>query len=99
MENRSHDEGLREKWFRMPVTEQMADIGKEVAEAIRCAIELLILTEEDPKHGRCAVEEFNNAVEELRDYFLGDNIYGTTDEMLMHYYGPFMSRRNKHWRT
>ena len=35
MENRSHDEGLREKWFRMPVTEQMADIGKEVAEAIR----------------------------------------------------------------
>ena len=87
MENGSHDEGLREKWFRMPVTEQMADIGKEVAEAIRW------------KHGRCAVEEFNNAVEELRDYFLGDNIYGTTDEMLMHYYGPFMSRRNKHWRT
>ena len=114
MENGSHDEGLREKWFRMPVTEQMADIGKEVAEAIRwkkkgdhqktrnfCnnAIELLILTEEDPKHGRCAVEEFNNAVEELRDYFLGDNIYGTTDKVLMHYYGPFMSRRNKHWRT
>ena len=45
-----------------------------------------------PKHGRCAVEEFNNAVEELRDYFLGDNIYGTTDKVLMHYYGPFMSR-------
>ena len=94
----------------MPVTEQMADIGKEVAEAIRwkekgdhqkthnfcnSAIELLILTEEDPKHGRCAVEEFNNAVEELRDYFLGDNIYGTTDKVLMHYYGPFMSRRRK----
>ena len=110
MENRSHDEGFRKKWFRMPVTEQMADIGKEVAEAIRwkkkgdhqktrsicnSAIELLILAEEDPKHGRCAVEEFNSAVEELRDYFLGDNIYGTTDKVLMHYYGPFMSRRRK----
>lgn len=110
MENRSHDEGFRKKWFRMPVTEQMADIGKEVAEAIRwkekgdrqkarsfCnnAIGLLILTEEDPKHGRCAVEELNSAVEELRDYFLGDNIYGTTDKVLMHYYGPFMSRRRE----
>ena len=90
MENRSHDEGLREKWFRMPVTEQMADIGKEVAEAIRW--------KKKGDHQK-TVEEFNNAVEELRDYFLGDNIYGTTDEVLMHYYGPFMSRRNKHWRT
>ena len=96
MENRSHDEGLREKWFRMPVTEQMADIGKEVAEAIRWKKKG---DHQKTKHGRCAVEEFNNAVEELRDYFLGDNIYGTTDEVLMHYYGPFMSRRNKHWRT
>lgn len=34
MENRSHDEGFRKKWFRMPVTEQMADIGKEVAEEL-----------------------------------------------------------------
>lgn len=108
------DEEFKARWFALPVADQMANIGKEVAEAIRwkekgdhqktrnfCnnAIELLILTEEDPKHGRCAVEEFNNAVEELRDYFLGDNIYETTDEMLMHYYGPFMSRRNKHWRT
>ena len=107
MENRLHNEEIREKWFRMPVAEQMANIGKEVEEAIcwrekgdyqktrdfcNNAIELLILTEEDPKHGRCAVEEFNNAVEELRDYFLGDNIYGTTDKVLMHYYGPFMNR-------
>ena len=29
MENRPHNEEFREKWFRMPVTEQMADIGKE----------------------------------------------------------------------
>ena len=108
------DEEFKARWFALQVADQMANIGKEVAEAIRwkekgdhqktrnfcnSAIELLILTEEDPKHGRCAVEEFNNAVEELRDYFLGDNIYGTTDEVLMHYYGPFMSRRNKHWRT
>ena len=34
MENRPHNEEFREKWFRMPVAEQMANIGKEVAEAI-----------------------------------------------------------------
>ena len=74
------DEEFKARWFALQVADQMANIGKEVAEAIRwkekgdhqktrnfcnSAIELLILTEEDPKHGRCAVEEFNNAVEEL----------------------------------
>ena len=70
------DEEFKARWFALQVADQMANIGKEVAEAIRwkekgdhqktrnfcnSAIELLILTEEDPKHGRCAVEEFNNA--------------------------------------
>jgi hypothetical protein len=73
----------------------MSIIGMEVAQAVywkkkgdykrvcnfcKIAIELLIITEEDPRNSRCAVEELNNAVEELRDYFLGNNIYETTDK-------------------
>ena len=73
----------------MPVTKQISNIGSEVARAIRwkkkgddqkarnfCnkAIEFWLLTEEDPKN-RNRLGEFNCAVEELRDYFLGENIY------------------------
>ena len=35
MENKPHNEEFREKWFRMPVTEQISNIGGEVARAIR----------------------------------------------------------------
>ena len=94
----------RVRWFEMPVTRQISNIGSEVARAIRwknkgdyqkarnfCnkAIEFWLLTEEDPKN-RHRVGEFNNAVEELRDFFLGDNIYQTTDEMLTRYYDAFL---------
>ena len=96
----------RVRWFEMPVTRQISNIGSEVAHAIRwkdkgdyqkarnfCnkAIEFWLLTEEDPKN-RHRVGEFNNAVEELRDFFLGDNIYQTTDEMLTRYYDAFLYR-------
>ena len=96
----------RVRWFEMPVTKQISNIGSEVARAIRwknkgdyqkarnfCnkAIEFWLLTEEDPKN-RHRVGEFNNAVEELRDFFLGDNIYQTTDEMLTRYYNAFLYR-------
>jgi hypothetical protein len=96
----------RVRWFEMPVTRQISNIGSEVARAIRwknkgdyqkarnfCnkAIEFWLLTEEDPKN-RHRVGEFNNAVEELRDFFLGDNIYQTTDEMLTRYYDAFLYR-------
>ena len=36
------------------------------------------------------VEELNSLVEELRDYFLENNINGTTDEVLMRYYSTFL---------
>ena len=96
----------RVRWFEMPVTKQISNIGSEVARAIRwknkgdyqkarnfCnkAIEFWLLTEEDPKN-RHRVGEFNNAVEELRDFFLGDNTYQTTDEMLTRYYDAFLYR-------
>lgn len=96
----------RLRWFAMPVTKQISNIGSEVARAIRwkkkgddqkarnfCnkAIEFWLLAEEDPKN-RHRVGEFNCAVEELRDYFLGTNIYQTTEETLTRYYDAFLYR-------
>ena len=96
----------RVRWFEMPVTKQISNIGSEVARAIRwknkgddqkarnfCnkAIEFWLLTEEDPKN-RHRVGEFNCAVEELRDYFLGNNTYQTTAEVLTRYYDQFLYR-------
>ena len=94
------------RWFSMPVTEQISNIGSEVARALRYkkkgdfqkarnfankAIEFWLLSEEDPKN-RHRLGEFNCAVEELRDYFLGENTYQTTETMLTRYYDAFLSR-------
>ena len=97
------------RWFAMPVTEQISNIGSEVARALRYkkkgddqkarnfankAIEFWLLSEEDPKN-RYRLTEFNCAVEELRDYFLGENIYQTTEEMLTRYYDAFLYRASE----
>ena len=97
------------RWFAMPVTEQISNIGSEVARALRYkkkgdyqkarnfankAIEFWMLSEEDPKN-RHRLTEFNCAVEELRDYFLGENIYQTTEEMLTQYYDAFLYRASE----
>ena len=93
----------------MPVTEQISNIGSEVARVLRYkkkgdfqkarnfankAIEFWLLSEEDPKN-RHRLGEFNCAVEELRDYFLGENIYQTTETMLTRYYDAFLYRENE----
>lgn len=97
------------RWFSMPVTEQISNIGSEVARALRYkkkgdfqkarnfankAIEFWLLSEEDPKN-RHRLGEFNCAVEELRDYFLGENIYQTTETMLTRYYDAFLYREGE----
>ena len=47
------------------------------------------MTCEDPKNKhRCG--ELRAAIEELMDYFIGDNMYNTTDEVLMKYYDAFL---------
>ncbi len=93
----------------MPVTEQISNIGSEVARALRYkkkgdfqkarnfankAIEFWLLSEEDPKN-RHRLGEFNCAVEELRDYFLGENTYQTTETMLTRYYDAFLYREGE----
>ena len=91
-------------WFNMSVTNQIANVGSEVNMAINwknkgkkkretsfCnkAIEFLELIKNDPKNKyRC--NELDGCIEELRDYFLGENIYNTTDEMLKKYYDSFV---------
>ena len=94
------------RWFNMPVGMQISNIGSEVERAIKwkkrgdlqkaenfCkkAIEFWRLSEADPKNKhRCG--EFECAIEELQDYFLGDNIYQTNDRILERYYNSFLNR-------
>lgn len=55
------------------------------------AIDFWLLTKEDPKN-RHRLGEIDCAIEELQDYFQGNNIYGTTDEVLTRYYDAFLYR-------
>lgn len=92
------------RWFSMPIRTQISNIGGEVSRAIRwkqrndkqksvnfCkkAIELIRLTEKDPKN-RHRIHELQSCEEELADYFMGENLYGTTDEVLLHFYDAFL---------
>ena len=95
---------LREIWLKMPANTQISNIGSEVYRAImwknrgnkdrqigfcKKAIELLELSIEDPKNYR-RKEEFHYWIEELTDYFIGDNTLGTTDEDLREKYDAFI---------
>lgn len=94
------------KWFNMPVSMQISNIGSEVARAIRykkkgdmqkavnfCnkAIDFWRLSLKDPKNIH-RINEFECAIDELQDYFIGNNDYQTTDEMLTRYYDAFLTR-------
>ena len=98
------DKDLRTTWFEMPVGMQISNVGSEVSRAISwknrgnekrkvgfCnkAIEFLQLSIEDPKNIH-RIGELSFCIEELKDYFLGDNLYNTTDEMLRKYYDAFI---------
>jgi len=90
----------------MPVSVQISNVGSEVSRAIKYknqnepekaerfmnkAIQLLELTKQDEKN-KYRVQEFEFAIEELLDYFIGNNIYQTTDEALHRYYDAFLDR-------
>ena len=92
-------------WFAMPISMQIANVGSEVHRAIRwknkgddqkkisfCkkAIEFLELIKTDPKN-KHRKNELDFCIEELTDYFLGENIYHTSDEVLIKYYDAFIS--------
>lgn len=92
------------RWFEMGIGEQISNIGSEVNRAIKYknkndegkkkrfyekAVELLELTCADPKN-KFRLGELRFCIEELTDYFAGENFYNTTDEMLRKYYDAFL---------
>jgi hypothetical protein len=88
------------RWFELSLMEQLANIGCDVDRAIRWknrgdtlysddalkrAFELLYLTIKDSKN-RKRLKEIGRVKELLLDYFMGDNIYSSTDDMWHKYF-------------
>lgn len=101
--NYIHKELAAGKWKELSLIEQMANIGSEVFRAIKWknqkneklssaalerALELADLTIGDPKNVE-RLKEITRMREALVDYFLGDNIYGSTDQSWENYFYVF----------
>ena len=91
-------------WFMMPIGVQISNIGSEVHRALQwkkrgdeqkkrsfCmkAIEFLEIIKTDPKN-QYRRGELDCCINELRDYFIGENIYNTTEEQLIKFYDAFL---------
>lgn len=91
------------KWQQLSLVEQMANIGSEVFRAIKwreksnenyshsaCnrALELLSLSIDDPKN-RSGLKELTRNYEFIVDFFLGDNIYQSTNQQFEKYFLSF----------
>ncbi|MBI2029874.1 hypothetical protein HYT02_05645 [Candidatus Gottesmanbacteria bacterium] len=102
---------IQNRWHTFSRDEQMANIGAEVGRTINWrkkgnkemsknafyrALELLDFTIEDPKNKDC-LGEILRVREVLTDYFMGDNIYNSTDEVWekYFYFFNFRARANK----
>lgn len=95
-----HKELSGGRWQKFTLPEQLSNIGAEVGRSINWrnkgkqdysrqaffrALELLYLTIDDPKHkGR--LKELTRLYEILVDYFMGENIYGSSDELWEKYF-------------
>jgi len=90
------------KWFSKSIFEQMANIGSEVFRTIswrdkdkkyskmafeRC-LELIDFTAADPKN-KNRLKEILRVRETLVDYFIGDNIYKSSDKLWQNYFYAF----------
>ena len=101
-----HHKGLTlERWFKLSLMEQLANVGTDVARiiswknkgnkqmsdlAFERALELLSLTIIDPKNiKRGTLKELCRTREVLIDYFAYDNIYGSTDKLWTDYFYAF----------
>lgn len=100
------DEKTRQEWFAMPIELQISNIGSEVLRADRqkkrhndklmrsfynAAIDFLVLSMHDPKNINRR-SELGLCIDELADYFMGDNRWGTTSQTLERYYNQFMDQ-------
>lgn len=91
----------------MPVGIQISNVGSEVHRAIRwkkrgdeqkkicfCmkAIDFLKLMQQDPKN-QYRKGELESCINELEDFFIGENIYNTTEDQLIRYYDAFICQK------
>ncbi|MBU4455431.1 hypothetical protein KJ586_02890 [Patescibacteria group bacterium] len=98
-----HKELASGRWQKMPLAEQIANIGSEVERTIiwknkknkeyadlafERALELLDLTIGDKKNKK-RLKELTRVREALADYFVFDNIYKSTDELWRKYFYNF----------
>lgn len=98
-----HKNLTAERWGRLTVCEQMANIGAEVGRAINWrnkgnetiarqasdrALELLDLSL-DTVTGYPRLKEFARVRELVVDYFYGVNQYSSSDELWRKYFDPF----------
>lgn len=94
---------LSSRWNNFSVFEQMANIGTEVGRAISWrnkkntemsknavyrALELIDFSINDRKN-KNSLKEIVRMREILADYFLGENIYQSTDKQWEKYFYPF----------
>jgi len=93
-----------DRWRRMEICEQLANVGAEVGrslaasarqqqeradQAMERALELFDLTVADPRHRGRRLREVCRAREVYLDYLVGDNQYGSTAASLEAYFTQF----------
>jgi len=105
-----HTDLKTDRWFKLSLLEQMANIGSEIERAIKWtnknnpeygnlantrALELFDLTLQDKRHGS-GLKEIARARELWLDYFVGANQYRQTEEQWHRYIYSFTyASRNK----
>jgi hypothetical protein len=102
--NYQHKELASGRWFEFSLVEQLANVGAEVGRAINWrkkgnneqsqsaffrGLELLSLSIDDPKNRSHRLRELCRLYEVLGDYFVGDNLYGSTDKKWEDYFNFF----------
>ncbi len=97
-----HQDLTKEKWQIKPFFEQMANVGAEIGRTINWrnkdkktsqsaferGLELVDLTIEDKKNAS-HLKELCRLREVLVDYFVYDNVYGSSDEKWQNYFYGF----------
>jgi len=101
--NYQHESLASGRWRNLSLIEQLANIGSEVERALNWrakgnltysqralerALELISLTIEDPRHRR-RLKEITRLREAILDYFLGENLYQSSEELWRRYFYAF----------
>ena len=103
--------GLEDRWNHFTLVEQMANIGAEVGRTIKWihkknkqmstnalyrALELLDFTIKDKKN-KNSLKEILRTREAILDFFIGNNVYNSSNDLWEKYFYYFISaaRKNK----